>query len=43
MDTRAAGARPGGARRNRVAIAADATLHSLMLSVSGTPALPVSR
>jgi gluconolactonase len=38
-----ANVRFGGARRNRLFIAADTTLHSLMMSVTGTPALPVSR
>ncbi|MGW5613545.1 SMP-30/gluconolactonase/LRE family protein [Streptomyces sp. NPDC003877] len=38
-----ANVRFGGARRNRLFIAADTTLHSLMTSVTGTPALPVSR
>ncbi|MFJ2966337.1 SMP-30/gluconolactonase/LRE family protein [Streptomyces collinus] len=38
-----ANVRFGGARRNRLFIAADTTLYSLMMSVTGTPALPVSR
>jgi gluconolactonase len=38
-----ANVRFGGARRNRLFIAADTTLYSLMMSVTGTPALPISR
>ncbi|MEU9225962.1 SMP-30/gluconolactonase/LRE family protein [Streptomyces massasporeus] len=38
-----ANVRFGGARRNRLFIAADTTLYSLMMSVTGTPALPLGR
>ncbi|MFJ7334761.1 SMP-30/gluconolactonase/LRE family protein [Streptomyces sp. NPDC101116] len=38
-----ANVRFGGARRNRLFIAADTTLYSLMMSVTGTPALPPGR
>jgi gluconolactonase len=38
-----ANVRFGGARRNRLFIAADTTLYSLMMSVTGTPAVPLSR
>ena len=38
-----ANVRFGGPRRNRLFIAADTTLYSLMMSVTGTPALPLGR